>query len=97
MTKADVLDSFDTLEACTGYQTAGKLIKQMPFQLDQTQIKPFYRSFSGWKQDITAMRHSSELPGAMQSYIQFIEGYLGVSVKYISNGPDREQLIERLP
>jgi adenylosuccinate synthase len=97
MTKADVLDSFDTLEACTGYQTAGKLTEQMPFQLDQMQIKPFYRSFSGWKQDITAMRHSSELPGAMQSYIQFIEGYLGVSVKYISNGPDREQLIERLP
>jgi adenylosuccinate synthase len=95
MTKADVLDAFATLEACTAYQIDGKETAQMPFQLDPAKMQPAYRSFPGWEQAITEFRNDSELPEAMQSYIQFIEEYLGVPVKFVSNGPGRDQLIER--
>jgi adenylosuccinate synthase len=95
MTKADVLDAFATLEACTAYQIDGKETAQMPFQLDPAKMQSAYRSFPGWEQAITEFRNDSELPQAMQSYIQFIEEYLGVPVKFVSNGPGRDQLIER--
>jgi adenylosuccinate synthase len=95
MTKADVLDTFATLESCTAYQIDGKETVQMPFQLDPAKMQPAYRSFPGWEQAITEFRNDSELPQAMQSYIQFIEEYLGVPVKFVSNGPGRDQLIER--
>jgi adenylosuccinate synthase len=40
------------------------------------------------------MKQEKELPGAARSYIAFINEYLGVKVKWISNGPGRDQLIE---
>ncbi len=95
MTKADVLDAFETLEACTSYEIDGKQTDQMPFQLDAARMQPNYRSFPGWQQAITEFRKANELPAAMQSYIQFIENYLGVPVRFVSNGPGRDQLVER--
>jgi adenylosuccinate synthase len=95
MTKADVLDAFETLQACTAYELNGVLTEQMPFQLETSRMKPAYRSFPGWKQPITELRKDADLPGDMQSYIEFIESYLGVPVRYVSNGPGRDQLIER--
>ncbi|MFM7672215.1 MAG: adenylosuccinate synthase [Bacteroidota bacterium] len=95
MTKADVLDAFETLEACTAYQVNGQETQQMPFQLEAARLQPLYQSFPGWQRSITEMRSPSELPEAMQSYIHFIESYLGVPVRFVSNGPGRDQLIER--
>ncbi len=95
MTKADVLDTFATLQACTSYELNGKELNQMPFQLDAGLLKPVYQSFPGWQQPISEFRQAAELPPVMQSYIQFIESRLGVPVRFVSNGPDRDQLIER--
>jgi adenylosuccinate synthase len=40
------------------------------------------------------MKTQDELPQAMKEYISFINKYLGVDVSYISNGPEREQIIK---
>jgi len=40
------------------------------------------------------MKTNEELPQEMKEYIQFINNYLGVEVSYISNGPEREQIIK---
>jgi adenylosuccinate synthase len=48
---------------------------------------------AGWNVDSTKMKNLSELPDTMQSYIKFINEYLGVPVKYVSNGPGRDQII----
>ncbi|AXY77442.1 adenylosuccinate synthase [Paraflavitalea soli] len=94
MTKADVLDAFDELKVCTSYVVNGEKTNQVPFQMTRVAIEPEWKSFKGWKQDVTAMKSAAELPGVMKDYVSFINDYLGVKVAYISNGPGRDQLIE---
>lgn len=93
MTKADVLDHFEKLEVCTAYELDGREIKEVPLRLDLADYKPQFKAFDGWNTDITQLKNYTELPEKMKQYINFIDGYLGVNVKYISNGPERDQLI----
>lgn len=93
MTKADVLDSFETLEVCTAYSINGKDSQEVPFQMTKVKIEPEYKPFKGWHCNSTAIQDAGHLPEAMSSYISFINGYINAPVKYISNGPGREQII----
>ncbi len=94
MTKADVLDAFDELKVCTSYKTAGKETGAIPFQMTHAPIEPVYQSFKGWNCDSTALKEAANLPTEMKDYIAFINQTLGADVKYISNGPGRDQLIK---
>lgn len=94
MTKADVLDAFETLKVCTAYQINGKSTREIPFQMNRVTIEPEWKSFPGWNTDTSGMRSEKELPVATKQYIAFINEYLGVNVNWISNGPGRDQLIE---
>lgn len=51
--------------------------------------------FVGWHTDIRECKTYEELPFEARHYIEFIENKLGVPIKYISVGPDREQTIEK--
>ena len=93
MTKADVLDSFETLEVCTAYGINGEEKKEVPFQMAKMKIDPVYQPFAGWHTDSTQITDAAVLPPAMSTYIEFINEYVGAPVKYISNGPGREQII----
>ena len=93
MTKADILDELDELKVCNGYNINGKAIDYVPFQMNKVDIEPAYQSFAGWKKDITAMTTYDELPAEMKTYIEYLNKFLGVPVKYISNGPGRDQLV----
>ena len=94
MTKADVLDTFKELQVCTDYNIDGKNTRQMPLQMERTKPVPVYKSFPGWSTSSSAANLYSNLPDTMKEYINFINGYIGVNVHYISNGPGREQIIE---
>jgi adenylosuccinate synthase len=95
MTKSDVLDDFENLKMCTKYRIAGKETEEIPFQMLQQVIEPVLSSFQGWKKDITTIKNFHSLPEEMKTYISFIDSYLKVNVSYISNGPGRDQLIEK--
>jgi adenylosuccinate synthase len=94
MTKADVLDAFEELYACTSYGIEGKQQKMVPYQMTKLPIIPFLERHKGWQKDITSIKNSESLPEEMKQYIHFINEYLGVPIKYISNGPEREQIIK---
>ena len=94
MTKADVLDAFEELYACTSYGIEGKQQKMVPYQMTKLPIIPFLERHQGWQMDITSMKNSESLPEEMKQYIRFINEYLGVPITYISNGPEREQIIK---
>jgi adenylosuccinate synthase len=94
MTKADVLDAFEELSVCTSYGIDGKQEKAVPYQMSKMPIAPHYEQFAGWQTDITKIRDNASLPQAMKNYIEYINGYLGVDVSYISNGPERDQIIK---
>lgn len=93
MTKADVLDSFEQLNMCTSYLVDGKEKNEIPFQISKAKVEPVYQSFKGWNIDTTSVKNSNDLPIEMKEYIGFINEFVGAPVKYVSNGPGREQIV----
>ena len=93
ITKIDVLNSFETIYACTDYKVNGKLTRELPFDLCKESIEPVYKAFKGWNCDINSIRNYDELPAELTNYVSFLESYLEVPVTIISNGPKREELI----
>lgn len=91
--KSDVLDTFDTIKACTAYEIDGKVTDHFPFDAEAVEIKPVYTEVPGWKTDLTAITSKEEFPKAFSDYIRFIESYLGVEIYIVSVGPDRKQTI----
>ena len=93
MTKADILDGLDELNVCTGYKINGEEKNYVPFQMNRVNIEPVYKSFEGWKTDVSRIKTYDNLPEKMKTYIHYMNEFLHVPVKYISNGPGRDQLI----
>lgn len=94
MTKADVLDTFDPLQVCTAYLINGTEIREVPFQMSRAGIQPVWKTFAGWNTQTDQAQSADQLPQVMLDYVDFINGYLGVPVSYVSNGPGREQIIK---
>ncbi len=93
MTKADVLDAFEELKVCTAYKINGKVTEEVPFQMARMSIEPLHKTFKGWNLDTTKIKEAANLPSDMSVYIDFINRYIGAPVKFVSNGPDRDQII----
>jgi adenylosuccinate synthase len=93
MTKADVLDGLNELNLCHGYKIDGEEKNFVPFQMNKLNIEPVYKSFEGWQTDITGIKAYADVPEKMKTYMQYIDNFTGVPVKFISNGPGREQII----
>jgi adenylosuccinate synthase len=94
MTKADVMDTFDTVKVAVAYEIDGKQTKEFPYELSDS-IKPVYKEFKGWKTSISQIRTYEALPVEIKDYIRFIETETGVPVKIVSVGPNRDETITR--
>ncbi|MDR0651148.1 MAG: adenylosuccinate synthase [Candidatus Peribacteria bacterium] len=95
MMKSDVLDAFDEIKACVAYEINGKQTEQFPLDIDAQSITPVYEVLSGWETDLTKMQSEEEFPEEFKNYILFLENQLGVQIKIVSVGPDREATIFR--
>lgn len=94
MMKSDVLDGFDTINACVAYKINGHEVEEFPFDLNEG-VEPYYVELPGWKTDMTKMQTEDEFPEEFNAYLDFLEKELGVPIKIVSVGPDREQTIIR--
>ncbi len=94
MMKSDVLDSFDTIKACVAYKINGEETDEFPFDICDG-VEPVYVEIPGWETDMTQMTSEDEFPEEFNAYVSFLEEELGVPVKIVSVGPDREQTIIR--
>ncbi len=94
MMKADVLDSFETIYACTHYEHEGKTIDYMPYDIITIQPKPILKAIKGWKCDLTQIKNIDEVPQELKEYIVFLEEQLEVKIKFLSVGPDRTQTLQ---
>lgn len=94
MMKSDVLDNFEVIKACVAYKIDGKETDEFPFDICDG-VEPVYVEFSGWQTDMTKMTSEDEFPEEFNAYLSFLEEELGVPVKIVSVGPDREQTIIR--
>ncbi len=95
MMKGDVLSGFDTLKICTQYKYKGETISHLPYNIEPENVTPIYTEVKGWKEDLTGMTEASQLPKALNDYIDFLEKELEVPIKIVSVGPDRTQTIHR--
>ncbi len=94
MMKADVLDTIDTIKVAVAYEVDGKVTDRIPYDT-YAEITPVYKDFKGWKRDLTKVTAEEDLPFEFMNYVRFIEKELGIPIKIISLGPDRDQTIIR--
>ena len=93
MMKSDVLSGFKSIKVCTSYEHKGKEIKYMPYDINDSSLKPIYDEFEGWNDDITKIRDFDKLPVNLKKYISYLEKELEIPIGIISVGPDRLQTI----
>lgn len=94
MMKSDVLDEFETINACIAYKLNGKYVENFPFETNKN-IEPVYTELCGWQKQMTNLSLEKDFPKEFSDYIRFLEGQLNVPIKIISVGADREQTIWR--
>ncbi len=95
MMKSDVLDTFDTIKACTAYEIDGVATPDFPYTIADGKVKPIYVEMPGWNTDMTGMKSEEEFPQQFKDYIKFLEEQLQTPITIVSIGPDREQTIIR--
>ena len=96
LTKLDVFDTFDEIKLCIAYKNkkTGEITESYPTNVyEHYDYEPVYETFKGWMSDITQIKTYDELPENAKIYLKRLEEYLGVEIKIISTGPDREQTI----
>lgn len=93
MMKADVLDTFDTIRACTKYKVDGVEQDYMPYDIDGVTIEPVYEDVPGWNKDLTGLTSFADAPEALKNYVKYLEQHLQVPVTTVSVGPDRKQTL----
>jgi adenylosuccinate synthase len=54
-----------------------------------------YEEVEGWNQPTTHTSKYEDLPEKARAYIEFIEKFVGVPVRWIGTGPGREDMIHR--
>jgi adenylosuccinate synthase len=94
LTKADVMDHFDTIKICTKYKIGKETTTHFSTEISG-KIKPVYKDFKGWKQNLSEIKEYEKLPQAFKEYVAFIEKETSVPIRIISTGPDRKQTIIR--
>src|ERR1051326_28959 len=96
LTKLDVLDDFDEIPVCTGYNVRGEHWRTFPaFAVAHHDYKPEYRVMKGWKTSTAGVTSFEELPPAAKDYVKFIEDETECPAAIISTGPRREETIVR--
>lgn len=88
--KLDVLDGFDEIQVCVGYEVDGKVIDYLPIDLEN--VKPVYQTFPGWKSTV-GVRSFDALPKEAQEYLKALEAFTGTKIGMISTSPDRNDTI----
>jgi len=96
LTKLDILDTFENVRVCVGYELNGKELSGYPDDsqlLDQ--IKPKYVDLKGWNKSVSAVRSYADLPQQAKALIELVEKHVGVPVTMIGVGPERNECVVR--
>ena len=95
MMKSDVLDTFETINACVAYRMNGEEVSDFPYDITDSSIEPVLVELPGWQTDMTKMQSENEFPEEFNAYLSFLEEELEIPIHIVSVGPDREQTIMR--
>ncbi len=94
LTKLDVLDGFDELKICVGYELDGSRIDYFPAsQVHQANVKPIYETIPGWKESTYGARSWADVNASAIKYIRRIEELIDAPVTLLSTSPERDDTI----
>ena len=96
LTKLDILDTFETVRVCIGYELNGKELSGYPDDAQLLgQVIPKYVDLPGWKKSVSSVRNYSDLPAQAKALIELVEKHVGVPVSIIGVGPERNECVLR--
>lgn len=93
LTVLDPLGYLDEIPICVGYEIDGKVTEDFPNTIDCYKAKPVLKTMPGWKCDIRGIKEFDALPKAAKNYVKEIERLVGYPIRFVSNGPGRDDLI----
>jgi adenylosuccinate synthase len=94
LTKLDVLDGFDELKVCVGYDLGGARLDYLPAGLDaQSAVRPVYETMPGWKGSTVGARSWAELPAEAVKYVRRVEELIERPIALVSTSPERDDVI----
>jgi len=95
ITKLDVLSGIGPLRLAVRYRSKeGAVLDTFPYhQSILHSATPEYEEVPGFDLDLTSCRQASDLPQEARDYLAFIADFVGVPVRLVGVGPDREQVI----
>jgi adenylosuccinate synthase len=94
LTKLDVLDGFDRLRICTGYELDGRRLDHLPAAAAlQARLTPVYEELPGWQGSTAGARSWADLPAEAVKYVRRIEELIGCPVALVSTSPERDDTI----
>ncbi|WP_300059314.1 adenylosuccinate synthase [uncultured Roseobacter sp.] len=94
LTKLDVLDGFETLKICVGYDLDGTRMDYLPTAADhQARCTPIYEEMPGWSDSTEGARSWADLPANAIKYVRRVEELINCPVALLSTSPEREDTI----
>ena len=98
LTRLDILDEFDSVKVCVGYEVDGKRVDRFPANTGLlARCEPIFEELPGWDQPTASATELSQLPENALAYVKRIEELVGCRVQIISTGPRREETIQVEP
>jgi len=94
LTKLDILDAFETINVCVGYDLDGTTLDYLPVDAtEQARCKPIYQEMEGWNCSTRGARSWADLPAQAVKYVRRVEELIGAPVALLSTSPEREDTI----
>jgi adenylosuccinate synthase len=95
ITKLDVLSGIGPLRLAVRYRSKeGAVLDSFPYhQSILHSAEAEYEELPGFDADISACRDEADLPPQARDYLRFIADFVGVPVRLVGVGPDREQVV----
>jgi adenylosuccinate synthase len=94
LTKLDILDAFETIQVCVGYDLDGERLDYLPADAnDQARLTPIYETIEGWNCSTRGARSWADLPAQAVKYVRRVEELIGAPVALLSTSPEREDTI----
>ncbi|MEX2152821.1 MAG: adenylosuccinate synthase [Gemmatimonadaceae bacterium] len=94
VTKLDVLDTFDRIALCSGYEIDGELHEEFPADLTVLErAVPKYEWVPGWQRSTADARRIEDLPEAARGYLDRMRALVETPITYVSVGTRRDQII----
>jgi adenylosuccinate synthase len=94
LTKLDILDGFERVKICVGYSYRGEELTEYPDRYDVLEaIEPVYVELPGWGTALSEKREPGELPPEAQDFIRVVEEHVGIPVRVVGVGAERDDYL----